>query len=145
MAREFAAANKAAQASLVEQQKTNVQLAGLNGRLEHGWRRRWRSCPSVSARPFGSAVRGEAAKGHRDKKARGTLSTHGFELGTLDLASGIAHDDGYTLSVLGAGATFGASQAVVREIVSMLADGNLVSYDRAGNRVARVRCADRGR
>lgn len=64
------------------------------------------------------------------------MSTHGFDLGTLDLASGQPHEDGYTLSVLGAGASFGQSQAVVRQIVSMLADGDLVSYDRAGNRVA---------
>ncbi|RYB90831.1 hypothetical protein EUA06_11180 [Nocardioides glacieisoli] len=64
------------------------------------------------------------------------MSTHGFDLGTLDLASGLPHGDGYTLSVLGSGATFGQSQAVVRQIVSMLADGDLVSYDRAGNRVA---------
>lgn len=64
------------------------------------------------------------------------MTTHGFDLGSLDLASGFPHDDGYTLSVLGAGATFGQSQAVVRQIVSMLADGDLVSYDRAGNRVA---------
>ncbi len=64
------------------------------------------------------------------------MSTHGFDLGSLDLASRITHDDGYTLSVLGEGASFGSSQAVVREIVSMLADGNLVSYDRAGNRQA---------
>lgn len=64
------------------------------------------------------------------------MSTHGFDLGTLDLASGLPSDDGYTLSVLASGASFGASQAVVRQIVSMLADGDLVSYDRAGNRVA---------
>lgn len=61
--------------------------------------------------------------------------THGLELGTLDLASGLPSDDGYTFSVLAAGFTTGDPQAVVREIVSMLADGNLVSYDRAGNRV----------
>jgi hypothetical protein len=64
------------------------------------------------------------------------MTTHGLELGTLDLASTEAHDDGYTLTVLGAGASFGASQAKIREIVSMLADGNLVTYDSAGNRVA---------
>lgn len=64
------------------------------------------------------------------------MSTHGFDLGSLDLASGLPHEDGYTLSVLGNGATFGQSQAVVRQIVSMLADGDLVSYDRSGNRVA---------
>lgn len=61
---------------------------------------------------------------------------HGLELGALDLASGGVHEDGYTLSVLADGATFGGPQAGVREIVSMLADGNLVTYDRAGNRVA---------
>lgn len=63
------------------------------------------------------------------------MSVHGLDLGALDLASGIPSDDGYTLSVLAAGATFGEPAAVVREIVSQLADGSLVTYDRAGNRV----------
>lgn len=63
------------------------------------------------------------------------MITHGLELGALDLAAGTISGEGYTLSVFAEGATMGEPQAVVREIISMLADGNLVTYDRAGNRL----------
>lgn len=61
---------------------------------------------------------------------------HGFELGSLDLVDSFPSDDGYTIRVTSEGTTFGSFEAVVRSVVSMLADGNQVKYDRAGNRVA---------
>lgn len=63
------------------------------------------------------------------------MSTHGLELGFLDLVGDLAHEDGYTISVYADGVTFGTPQAVVREVASMLADGSHVTYDRGGNRV----------
>lgn len=60
--------------------------------------------------------------------------THGLQIGTLDLVDGFS-DEGYELRVLADGASFGSPEAKVKQIVSALADGDLVSYDRAGNRV----------
>jgi TP901 family phage tail tape measure protein len=67
---QYAAADKAAQASLAEQQKTNVQLAGLNGRLA-AMEAALASVPERVGEATGSAVRGEAVKGHRDRTNRG--------------------------------------------------------------------------
>lgn len=63
------------------------------------------------------------------------MTTHGLELGSLDLVTNTVHDDGYQLGVYADGVTFGTPQAVVNEIVSMLADGSHAKYNRAGNRV----------
>ena len=59
---------------------------------------------------------------------------HRLELGSLDLTSGEVADGGYKIRVVADGATFGSPQPIVKQIVSMLADGDLARYDRAGNR-----------
>ena len=66
----YAAAEAQAKAALAEQQQTNHQLANLNGRLER-MERALADVPERIGSSTGSAVRGEAVKGHRDRKNRG--------------------------------------------------------------------------
>lgn len=67
---QYAAALEQANASLAEQQRTNIQLAGLNGRLER-MEKALANAPELVGAAAGSAMRGEAVKGHRDKKNGG--------------------------------------------------------------------------
>lgn len=61
----------------------------------------------------------------------------GLVLGTIDLVDFVdTGDDGYEIHVTAEGTTFGSPEAVVRALVSALADGERVTHDRAGNRVA---------
>lgn len=60
--------------------------------------------------------------------------SHRLQFGALDLCDGGDDADGYTFDVLADGADFGNAEAVTSVVMSMMADGDRVRYDRAGNR-----------
>lgn len=67
------------------------------------------------------------------------MSAHQLRFGELDLCGGWNAEEGFTLNVLPDGASFGAADAVTSAILSLMADGDLVQYDRAGNREVSLR------
>lgn len=67
---EFAAADAGRKAALVEAQRTNRQLDRLNGRLER-MEAALANAPELIGAATGGALRGEAVKGHQDRRNRG--------------------------------------------------------------------------
>lgn len=67
---QYAAADAAARASVAVAERTNVEIAGLRGDVAR-MEKALAVAAETAGQSFGAEIRGEAAKGHRDKKNRG--------------------------------------------------------------------------